>query len=30
LEPIERDLRTAVGAMDQMAVLLHQIYRDCE
>jgi hypothetical protein len=29
-EPIERDLRTAVGAMDQMAVLLHQIYRDCE
>lgn len=30
LEPIERDMRAAVGAMDQMAVLLHQIYRDCE
>ena len=30
LEPIERDLRVAIGSMDQMAVLLHQIYRDCE
>jgi hypothetical protein len=30
LQPIERDLKVAVGAMDQMAVLLHQIYRDCE
>jgi hypothetical protein len=30
LEPIERDLRTAVSAMDSMSVLLHQIHRDCE
>ena len=30
LEPIQRDLRVAVSAMDAMAVLLHQIYRDCE
>jgi hypothetical protein len=27
---LERDLRMAVGAMDQMATLLQQIRRDCE
>jgi len=30
VEPMERDLKTAVVAMDQMAVLLQQIRRDCE
>ena len=30
LVPLEQDLRKAVSAMDQMAVLLAQIHRDCE
>ncbi len=30
LKPIEMDLRSAVGAMEHMATLLHQIHRDCE
>ena len=30
LIPLELDLRNATGAMDQMALLLQQIYRDCE
>jgi hypothetical protein len=27
---LEQDLRSAVGAMDTMAILLQQIRRDCE
>jgi len=27
---LEGDLKTAGGAMDQMAILLHQVRRDCE
>ena len=30
LEPLEIDLRSAVGAMDHMATLLSQIRRDCQ
>ena len=30
LIPLEQDLRQAVGAMDQMAVLLVQAHNDCE
>jgi hypothetical protein len=30
LASLQMDLRNAMGAMDQMAVLLHQIYHDCE
>lgn len=30
LVPLQMDLRTAVGAMDHMAVLLQQARRDCE
>ena len=30
LASMQMDLRNATGAMDQMAVLLHQIYHDCE
>jgi len=30
LAPLEQDLKTALGAMDHMAVLLGQIRRDCE
>jgi hypothetical protein len=30
LRQLELDLRHATGAMDQMAVILHQIHRDCE
>ena len=29
LVPMQIDMRNAVGAMDQMAVLLQQIYHDC-
>lgn len=28
--PLEADLRNAMGAMDQMALLLSQIRRDCQ
>ena len=30
LEPMEADLRNAMGAMDHMALLLSQIRRDCQ
>jgi hypothetical protein len=30
IDPMEADLRNATGAMDQMAMLLGQIRRDCE
>jgi hypothetical protein len=30
LLPLEMDMRNAVGAMDHMAIILHQIRRDCE
>jgi hypothetical protein len=30
LRHLQLDLRNAVGAMDQMAVLLQQAYHDCE
>ena len=30
LAPLQLDLRNAVGAMDQMAVLLTKIYSECE
>ena len=30
LDPLEADLRNATGAMDQMALLLGQIKRDCQ
>ena len=30
LQPLESDLKSAVGAMDHMAVLLNQIRRECE
>jgi hypothetical protein len=30
LQPMEMDLRSATSAMDQMAVLIGQIKRDCE
>lgn len=30
LKPLEMDLRSAVGAMEHMATMLHQIHRDCE
>lgn len=30
LIPLEKDLRSALGAMDQMGQLLFQIRRDCE
>jgi hypothetical protein len=29
-KPLEHDLRTATGAMDQMAALLTQLRRECE
>jgi hypothetical protein len=29
LVPLQKDLRTAAGAMDQMAVLMHKIHNDC-
>ena len=29
LEPLEADMKNAVGAMDHMAVLLDQIRREC-
>lgn len=30
LQPLEMDMRNAVGGMDHMAIVLHQIRRDCE
>jgi hypothetical protein len=30
LRPLEMDLRNAVGAMEHMAAVLSQVYRDCE
>ena len=30
LEPLEKDMRSAASAMDQMAVLIGRIRRDCE
>lgn len=30
LHPLESDLKTAAAAMDQMAILLGQIRRECE
>ena len=30
MNPLEADLRNATGAMDQMALLLSQIRRDCQ
>lgn len=30
LESLENDVKQAVGAMDVMATLMHQIKRDCE
>ena len=30
IDPLEADLRNATGAMDQMALLLGQIKRDCQ
>jgi hypothetical protein len=30
LAHLQMDLRNAVGAMDQMAVLLQQVYHECE
>jgi len=30
LQPLEMDLRMAVSAMDQLAILLSQAKRDCE
>ncbi len=29
LEPLERDMRSAVAAMDHMAILLNQVKREC-
>ena len=30
LQPIEQDLKSALAAMDHMAVVLQQVRRDCE
>jgi hypothetical protein len=30
LKPLEQDLRSAIGAMDQMAALMTQLRRECE
>jgi hypothetical protein len=30
LQPLEMDLRNTVAAMDHMAIILHQIRRDCQ
>ncbi len=30
LNPVEMDLRSAVGAMEQLSILLQQLRRDCQ